>query len=160
MSNVVVQKICESNQFRPLLQETVDLLDRVEKCAFELFEKRRGAPGNDMADWLQAEKEVFRVSDTKLAESENEFQLQLAPPGFDAKDVRVLALPQAVTVEGEATHQHRHTDRTVHFCELGERRAFRLIPLPKLAICRFDSRAEGSGNRRYRPDAWIGGVGR
>ena len=60
-----------------------------------------------------------------------EFQLQLALPGFDAKDIRVAALPDAVIVEGEAAHQHRDTNGTVHFCEFGERRLFRQIPLPK-----------------------------
>jgi hypothetical protein len=43
--------------------------------AFELFEKRGGAPGNDVGDWLQAEKEVFRVPDMDLAESEECFRL-------------------------------------------------------------------------------------
>ena len=38
-----------------------------------------------MGDWLQAEKEVFRVPDMELAENEGEFQLQLALPGFDAE---------------------------------------------------------------------------
>ena len=34
-------------------------------------------------------------------------------------------------VEGEAAHQHRDTNGTVHLCEFGERRVFRQIPLPK-----------------------------
>ena len=111
MAQVTVQKIQDANQPRPLLQETIDLLDRVQKRAFELFQRRGGAAGNDIGDWLQAEKEVFRVPDMELAESEGEFQLQLALPGFDAKDIRVSALPQAVIVEGEAAHQHRQYKR-------------------------------------------------
>ena len=67
----------------------------------------------------------------ELAETEGEFQLRLALPGFDAKDIQVAALAQAVIVEGEAVHQHQGTEGTVHFCEFGERRVFRLIPLPK-----------------------------
>ena len=63
--------------------------------------------------------------------SEDEFQLQLALPGFDAKDIRVAALPDAVIVEGEAAHQHRSTKGTVRYCEFGERRVFRQVPLPK-----------------------------
>jgi HSP20 family molecular chaperone IbpA len=131
MAQVSVLKLHEANELRPLLQETIDLLDSVQTRAFELFKRRGGSPGNDVADWLQAEREVFRVPDMELAESEGEFQLQLALPGFDPKDIRVLALPQAVIVEGEAAHQHHHTTGTIHLCEFGERRAFRLIPLPK-----------------------------
>src|SRR5579871_2132818 len=131
MSNLVVKKIQDANQPPPLLQETIDLLDTVQKRAFELFERRGGSVGNDVGDWLQAEKEVFRVPDMELAEREGELQLQLALPGFEAKDIRVSVLPQALIVEGEAAHQHSHTNGTVHVCEFGERRAFRLIPLPK-----------------------------
>ena len=69
----------------------------------------------------------------ELAENEEEFQLQLALLGFDAKDIRVAALPDAVIVEGAATHQHRGTNGTIYFCEFGERRVFRQIPLPKPA---------------------------
>ena len=111
MSNVAVQKIRDANQSRPILKETIDLLDKVRMRAFELFQKRGGVPGNDIGDWLQAEKEVFRVPDMELAEIDGEFQLQLAMPGFDAKDIRVAALPDALIVEGEAAHQHRRHQR-------------------------------------------------
>ncbi len=131
MSNVVVQKIKDANQSRPILKETIDLLDQVRMRAFELFQKRGGAPGHDIGDWLEAEREVFRVPDMEIAENDGEFQLQLAVPGFDAKDVRVAALPDTLIVEGEAAHRHRGTNGTVHFCEFGERRMFRQIPLPK-----------------------------
>lgn len=131
MNSVSVEKIRETNQVQPLLPETIDLLNKVRSRAFELFENRGGASGNDMRDWLQAEKEVFRVPDVELAENEGEFQLQLALPGFDAKDIRVAALPDAVIVEGESAHRHRNTDGKVHFCEFGERRLFRQVPLPK-----------------------------
>jgi len=131
MSQVTVQKIRAENEPRPFMKETMELLDKVRTRAFELFEKRGSDSGNDMRDWFQAEREVFQVPDMELAENEDEFQLQLALPGFDAKDIRIAALPDAVIVEGEATHQHRNRTGTVHFCEFGERRVFRQIPLPK-----------------------------
>jgi len=131
MNNVVVQKIRDASQSRPVLKETIDLLNNVRMRAFELFERRGGIPGNDVGDWLQAEKEVFRVPEMELTESDGEFQLQFALPGFEPKDIRVAALPDKLIVEGEAAHQHRRTDGTVHFCEFGERRLFRQILLPK-----------------------------
>ena len=131
MSNIVVQRIRDANQVPPLMKETNQLLDQVRSRAFELFEKRGRVSGNEMRDWLEAEKEVFRVPDVELAENDGEFQLQLALPGFDVKDIRVAALPDAVIVEGESAHQHRGTNGTIHFCEFGERRVFRQIPLPK-----------------------------
>lgn len=131
MNQVSVQKIREENPSLPLLQETIDLLDRVRTRAFELFERRGGTPGSEVADWLSAEKEIFRVPDMELAENDKEFQLQLALPGFEPQDIHVAATPDAVIVEGEVTHRHQSTQGTVHVCEFGERRLFREIPLPE-----------------------------
>ena len=131
MSHITVKKVRETDQSRPFLQETIDLFDHVRRRAFELFQSRGGAPGNDMEDWLRAEGEVFQVPRMELAERDEEFQLQIAVPGFDSKDIRVTALPDAVIVEGETTHQHRETKGHVRICEFGERRVFREIPLPE-----------------------------
>jgi HSP20 family molecular chaperone IbpA len=133
VTSVNVQKIREGNPAATLLPETVDVLSKVQQRAFELFESRGRTPGNDVDDWLQAEREAFRVPDTELAEVDGEFQLELALPGFDAKDIHVAALPDAVIVEGEAAHQHRGASGRVYFCEFGERRVFRRIPLPRPA---------------------------
>jgi len=131
MSNVMVHKIREANTSHPFLHQMADLSDRIRARAFDLFEKRGRADGNDLGDWLQAEKEVFRVPAVELSEKDGEFQLQFALPGFDAKDVSVAALSDRVIVEGESAHRHNHTNGTVHVCEFTERRAFRQIPLPK-----------------------------
>lgn len=131
MSNVVVHKIREANASHPFLHQMADLLDGVRARAFQLFEKRGGAAGNDIGDWLEAENEVLQVPAVELSEKDGEFQLQVALPGYDAKDVSVAVLPDRVIVEGESDHRHNHTHGTVHVCELTERRAFRQIPLPK-----------------------------
>src|SRR5215475_4522956 len=100
MSGVSVQKVKEASQSRPLLQETFDLLENVRKRAYELFERRGGATGHHIADWLQAESEVFQVPRMELSETEREFELQVAAPGLEAKDLRISALPDAFIVEG------------------------------------------------------------
>lgn len=115
----------------PLLQETFDLLDNVRKRAYELFERRGGAPGNDIADRLQAEIEVFQVPRMELSETDREFELQVAAAGLEAKDLRVEALPDAIIVEGEATHGHSGTKSNIRVCEFGERKSFCEIPLPE-----------------------------
>jgi HSP20 family molecular chaperone IbpA len=83
---------------RALYAETIELLDKVRTRTFEFFEKRGRDSGNGMRDWFQ--KVVFQVPDMELAETEDEFQLQFALSGFDAKDIRVSAFPDAVIDEG------------------------------------------------------------
>ncbi|PKN84523.1 MAG: hypothetical protein CVU51_10405 [Deltaproteobacteria bacterium HGW-Deltaproteobacteria-1] len=40
-----------------------EFLDRVETRAYELYQERiiSGAPGDDISDWFQAEKEVKKI---------------------------------------------------------------------------------------------------
>lgn len=130
MNHVDIRKIPEGQQLRLLSPETMELMNRVQERAYQLFEQSGGVPGHELADWLQAEKEVFRVPDMELAESEGAFQLQIALPGFEPKDIHVAALPNALILEGEAIHQHHANRETVHLCEFGERRVFREIRLP------------------------------
>jgi len=131
MSNVMVQRIKERNAVRPLLPETIDLLEGVRRRAYELFQRRGGIPGSEITDWLQAENEIFQVPRMDLAETDREYQLNLAVPGYEAKDLRVAALPDSVIVEGEVPHQHRGIKGNVRICEFGERKVYRQIRLPE-----------------------------
>ena len=67
MIDIALQQIGNANQGPPLMQETNKLLDQVRTGAFELFNRRGRVSGNEMRNWLQAEKEVFRVPDIELA---------------------------------------------------------------------------------------------
>jgi hypothetical protein len=42
--------------------KTSDLLAKVQKRAYELYTKRGFSHGNDMADWLEAERQIKRES--------------------------------------------------------------------------------------------------
>jgi HSP20 family molecular chaperone IbpA len=55
----------------------------------------------------------------------------VAAPGLEAKDLRVAALPDAIIVEGEATHRHGGTNGNIRLCEFGKRKLFREIRLPE-----------------------------
>ena len=131
MSNVTVQKIRDRELDNEFLNETGKLLDRVRERAFELFQRRGGDYGNDIDDWLRAERELFDVPSMELTENDGEFQLQLELPGFDAKDIHLTTLPDSFIIEAENTHQHRASQGTVRCCEFGVRRVFRQIPLPE-----------------------------
>ena len=43
-----------------LSEEDMELLrrDEIARRAYELFQRRGGAPGRDLEDWLQAEREL------------------------------------------------------------------------------------------------------
>ena len=42
-------------------------LEKIAKRAYELFEARGGLPGNDLGDWLRAEREIAASDKTVSA---------------------------------------------------------------------------------------------
>ena len=68
--------------------------------------------------------------ESDLVEKNGQFQLQIAVPGFDAKDISVTAFPDALTVRAESAHRHEKSGADVYFCEFGEKTLFRKFDLP------------------------------
>jgi HSP20 family protein len=133
MSNVAVQKIRETKEAaRPLFGELTKLFDRVRTRAFDLFEKRGCALGCELDDWLEAEREMVWSPPAELIENNKEFQIRIAAPGFEAKDLRVSALPDAIIVQAEARKEEEKKEENVRMSEFRERKLFRRVELPSL----------------------------
>ncbi len=93
MSQVTVRKVENGHGavVNPVFMKLENTLEAVRKRAFELFEARGGAPGNDVADWVQAEKDLFFVPPTEMEESDKGLQLKLSMDGFAGDDIEVIA---------------------------------------------------------------------
>jgi len=131
MSQVIVEKVHEDGEkSRSLFMRIGDLAERVRQRAFQIFQNRGSRDGNDLEDWLQAERELIWAPEADLVEKDGRFELQVAVPDFDAKEVRVAALPDSLVVSAESIHRHEKAGGDVCFCEFGERSLFRRIDLP------------------------------
>src|SRR5262249_7341595 len=113
-----------------LFEHMMDIAEKIRQRAFELFQRRGGADGRSVEDWLQAEREVIQCPEAELIEKGGKFRLRMAIPGFDAKDVHVIAMPAAIIVRAEIKHKHTKDEGEVHLCEFGQRRLFRRLDLP------------------------------
>ncbi len=130
MPGLYIEKVRDAERQRTPVFEALDrMLNDTRQRAFELFQKRGGAPGTDMEDWLRAEREVLWHPPAELIEDETQFRLQLAVPGIEPGSLRITALPQSVVVRAESTHQHDKREGKVHFCEFSERRLLRRVDL-------------------------------
>jgi len=103
MSKVKVHQATDaSGSFgNPAFGKVEEALDAIRRRAYELFEKRGGAPGGDLDDWLQAEKELFVVPHVHVNESAKSFRMTISAAGFDARDIEVIALPHELLVEAK-----------------------------------------------------------
>jgi HSP20 family molecular chaperone IbpA len=131
MSQVAVQKIhSNETQSSAVIDEMKSLFDRIRERAYELFESRGRTDGSALNDWLAAENDLLMIPESDLVETDGRFEMQVAVSGFDAKDIEVDALPDALIVRAQNTHEHEQTNGNVQFCEFGQKSLFRRFDLP------------------------------
>src|SRR5450759_257660 len=131
MSKVPIYK-CKNPETTPqMLLEHVEAVSDVDKRqAINIFQNRNGENGSDLDDWLQAERDVVWSPASELVDDEKEFRARIALPGFDAKDIQVSAMPDALVIQADATHTHEGKSGDVCFCEFSGKKRFRRLQLP------------------------------
>jgi HSP20 family protein len=130
MSTIAVQKV-NKPETAPTLFESMDkLFENVRNRAFDLFQRRGAMDGLDLDDWFRAEHDLVWAPESELVETDKEFQMTMAVPAMEAKDVQVSALPGAIIVQGETSHKEEKKEGTVHFSEFNEKKLFRRFEMP------------------------------
>ena len=131
MSNVAVEK-CRDSKALPetLWQKMNAITEEIRQRAFGSFERRGRTIGLDLDDWLQAERDVVWSPASELVDEEKEFKARIALPGFDAKEIQVSAMPDAIVIQADATHTHEGKSGDVCFCEFSGKQLFRRLDLP------------------------------
>jgi len=116
---------------KSIFEELEKMQDRIMNRAYEIFRSNGGAFGREIADWLQAERELVWKPAIELEEKDNEFRLQVAVPGVDPKNIDIEVTPEDILVKAEFRHEHNEENGEIHTCELATGNLFRSIHLPK-----------------------------
>jgi HSP20 family protein len=114
---------------RTFLEHLETITDSIRERAFNIFQNN-GGNGSEVDDWLQAERDVVWSPTSELVDDKKEFRARIALPGFDAKDIQVSAMPDALVIRADATHAHEGKSGNVRFCEFSEKNLFRRLDLP------------------------------
>jgi HSP20 family protein len=131
MSQVEVKKVNDAgNKPLPIFEEIARRLEGVERRAFDLFEKRGRELGHDLEDWFKAESEAFGWPAAELTEKEGAYEIQIALPGIDGKDVEVTATPTEVIVHAAAQEEKKTQKGKVLWTEFGSRDFYRRFEVP------------------------------
>jgi HSP20 family protein len=115
---------------QPLLEHMEATIDSIRRRAFNIFQNRNGGNGSDLDDWLQAERDLVWSPACELVDDKKEFRVRIALPGFEAKDIQVSAMPDALVIQADATHTHEAKSGNVCFCDFSEQKLFRRLDLP------------------------------
>lgn len=131
MPEVEVQRIhSDERKSHPVVEHFKALTERIRQRAYELFERRAGSEGAALDDWLQAENDLLIVPGSDLIETDNRFELEIALAGFDAKDIEIDALPDALIVRANNIQEHEQTEGKGQAWEFGGKILFRRFELP------------------------------
>ena len=130
MANIAVEKVTEKGVESPsIINKLEALADRIRTRAYDIFQHRE--TGNEVDDWLQAERDLVFAPESELIEKDGKFEIKIAAPGFKSEETTVTVFPDAVVISAESRHNHDETDGDVHFCEFGQRALYRRLNLPK-----------------------------
>jgi HSP20 family protein len=131
MSNVAVERVQNGDGTPPALSERLAAIaEKVRQRAFEIFQRRGSANGRSLEDWLQAELDIVKAPEAELVEKDGTFQVRVAVPGFDVKDIRVTVLPTTLFVLAQTENKEEKRERDVYFSEFGQKQVFRRLDLP------------------------------
>ncbi len=130
MPKLAVQKVhSDEMQSHPVLEQLRALTDRIRQRAYEIFQGRAGTEGSDLDDWLNAENDLLIIPGSDLIETDGRYELEIALPGFDAKDVEITAFPDALIVRAKNIQEQQQTEGNVQLSGFAEKRLFRRFEL-------------------------------
>jgi len=133
MSKPDIQKVSSADERKlPIFQEMDDLADKIRLRAYSLFKGRGFAAGNDIDDWLMAEREICWPA-AELVEEDDGFEVSVALAGFDDDDVEITATPREIIVKArrkEAKKEKSKNDDRVRWSEFRSNEVYRRIGLP------------------------------
>ena len=80
MPQVAIEKLDEKNSAdTSVVDEMKSLVERIRHRAFEIFQRRGAGDGSAVADWLTAERDLFRVPESELMERDGKFVARVSP---------------------------------------------------------------------------------
>jgi HSP20 family protein len=131
MSQVAVKKGNDgSKETLPIFAELAKRFQAIERRAFDLFEKRGRELGHELEDWLKAEHELLGWPAAELSEKDGAYEMQIALPGFEAKEVEVTATPLEIVVHAATKQEVKGEKENVVWTEFGSNDVYRRFELP------------------------------
>jgi len=125
MAEVAIQKK------ETIWDEIQKMEERVMQRAYDIFRDNGSVAGTDLENWLAAERELMLKPAIELKERNKRFELQVAVPGMDAKDLKVEVTADGLLIKGESRTEKKEEKGAVHTSEFRSGSIFRSIQFPR-----------------------------
>src|SRR5262249_1100170 len=105
--------------------------ERVMQRAHEIFQGNGSILGNELDDWLAAERELVWKPSIELKEKDQRIEVQVAVAGVYPKDLNIEVTSDDLLVKGETKTEKKEEKSEVHASEFQSGSLFRSIRFPK-----------------------------
>ncbi len=134
MSKLRIQKVPKVEDRKlPIFAELDELADKIRVRAFNLFAGRGFEEGNDLDDWLTAEREICWPA-TELDEEDDEIEVKVALAGFEPEEIEITASPRELIIKASHREERKKPKSGklagAHWSEFRSNEVYRRVPLP------------------------------
>lgn len=122
--------IVKPTESESLLDRMQEVYESIERRAYDIFHSNGQLIGRDVADWLQAESELFHPLHLEIAETDHALNVRAEVPGFTAKELDIYVEGNRLTIAGK--HESKEDSKKGHtiYSERCAQELFRSVALP------------------------------
>ena len=124
-----MSEVLSIHEAETLMSRMRRMEERIRQRAFEIYPWSNNAE-RELDDWVKAERDLFWKPSIELREKDNQYVVEIALPGVDARDVHVEVTPGEILLKAKLHHEHNKEDGDIHMCEFTCGNTFRSIPFP------------------------------
>ena len=105
MAEVAVQK----KEKESVWDELQKMEERIMKRAYDIFSGKGSTFGEDLDNWLAAERELVWKPAIELTEKDNQFEIRIAVTGIEPRDLNVEVTSDDLLVKGETKTEKKES---------------------------------------------------
>jgi len=109
MLQAPIKRAEDTGKKAPVFEELAKRFEGVRQRAFDLFDKRGRELGHELEKWLKAEH----------AEKDDVYEMQIVLPGFESRNVEVIATPAEIIVHAATKEEKKTQKGTGQWTEFG-----------------------------------------
>lgn len=106
------------------------IIDAISRRAYDIFEGSGNAPGRELDNWFQAERELLHPVHIQVNESEDALEVQAEVPGFNEKELEVSIGPQRLVIRGNRETKAEEKKGKAVYSETCSDQILRIVDLP------------------------------
>lgn len=131
MPRMDVSAVTENSEMAArVLDELEQAKAAITARAYWLSTQKPGG-GSEFENWIEAERQLFHVPSCEVIREQGDIHVRAAVPGLEVKDLRLMALPEAIVIASVEAEGNHASGAEVIFSELNRNPILRRIPLPE-----------------------------